>query len=144
MRSPAVRDAEAGDLEAAAALAARRSATAWSASALRGELARPDAVFLVADEDGSLAGYAAARAADEELRLLDLVSAEDGRGAGRALWTGLLGRGRQRGLKRLTLEVSARNARARAFYLAAGAREVGRRPRFYADGADALLMDAPL
>lgn len=152
MRRIDVRRAEPGDVEAAAALAAARSATKWTRDALRGELGREDAVFLVAaaatleekPARDAVDGYAVARAVDEELRLLDIVSAADGRGAGRALWAALVEEGRRRGLKRLTLEVSAANPRALAFYRAAGAVEVGRRPKFYADGSDAVLMDARL
>lgn len=158
MRRTVVRRAEPGDVAAAAALAASRSATRWSLAALRDELGREDAVFLVADaapaetstilEDSpardAVDGYAVARAVDEELRLLDIVSAVDGRGTGRALWSALVAEGRRLGLKRLTLEVSAVNPRALAFYRAAGAVEVGRRPKFYADGSDAVLMDACL
>lgn len=144
MRRIAVRAAAAGDLEAAASVAAERSATKWTFSTLRGELSRPDAVFLVAVDGPSLLGYAVARAVDGELRLLDIASAVDGEGAGRALWAGLVEAGRRRGLKKLTLEVSLNNLRAREFYLAAGAVEAGRRPRFYPDGSDAVLMDAAI
>jgi ribosomal protein S18 acetylase RimI-like enzyme len=37
--------------------------------------------------------------------------------------------------------VSDKNAGARAFYEALGLRVVGRRPKFYNDGSDAVLMD---
>lgn len=144
MRRIDVRAAEPGDLEAAASVAASRSATKWTRDALRGELGRPDAVFLVAVDGGAVRGYAVARADDEELRLLDIASAADGEGAGRALWAALVAEGRHRRLKKLTLEVSVANGRAKDFYLAAGAVEAGRRPGFYADGSDALLMDAAL
>lgn len=48
------------------------------------------------------------------------------------------------GAKRVTLEVSAANARARNFYARAGAKIVGRRAKFYNDGSDAVLMDYSL
>lgn len=144
MRKIDVRPAENGDLGAAAELAEQRSATKWTLTALRGELGRPDAVLAVAADGGTLLGYAAARAVDEELRLLDIVSAVEGQGVGRALWAFLVEKGRKRGLKKLTLEVGADNLRARAFYAAAGAVEVGRRPKFYLNGSDAVLMDARL
>jgi ribosomal-protein-alanine N-acetyltransferase len=38
------------------------------------------------------------------------------------------------------LEVSANNEAARALYARAGFVEVGRRPRYYASGADALVL----
>jgi ribosomal protein S18 acetylase RimI-like enzyme len=42
-----------------------------------------------------------------------------------------------------TLEVRADNAGALALYHAHGFLEAGRRPRYYADGADAVLMTRP-
>lgn len=141
MRRTAVRPAAPGDLDAAAALAASRSATKWTRAALAEELGRGDGVFLVAED---VRGYAVARLVDEELRLLDIVSAADGEGVGRALWDMLIMEGRQRGAKKLTLEVSEKNGRAVRFYGAAGAAVVGKRPKFYADGSAAVLMDAAL
>jgi ribosomal-protein-alanine N-acetyltransferase len=38
------------------------------------------------------------------------------------------------------LEVAPGNAAARALYASAGYAEVGRRPRYYPDGSDALLL----
>jgi [ribosomal protein S18]-alanine N-acetyltransferase len=146
MRRTAVRPAAPADLDAAAALAASRSATKWTRAALADELGRSDAVFLVATilGDGRIQGYAAARLVDEELRLLDIVSAADGEGTGRELWDALVTEGRRRGAKKLTLEVSECNARAIRFYGAAGAVVVGKRPKFYADGSGAVLMDREL
>lgn len=143
MRSPVVRPARDYDLSQVAEIAKRPFAARWSREAYAAELARADSVFLVAD-DGTACGYAVARAADAELQLLDLAAAEDGRGVGRALWGALVAAARARGAAKITLEVSAANARARSFYLRAGAVVVGRRPKFYNDGADAVLMDLPL
>ena len=44
----------------------------------------------------------------------------------------------------MTLEVSAENAAALGLYRSAGFAAVGRRKKFYADGSDAVLMDAIL
>ncbi|NNN06023.1 MAG: GNAT family N-acetyltransferase [Elusimicrobia bacterium] len=143
MKSLVLRPAAAADAEAVAALARREFAAGWSCEAYAAESGRADALFLVA-EDGGVRGYALARAQDAEARLLDFAAAEDGRGIGRALWAALADAARRAGARTLTLEVSERNGRARAFYARAGARVVGRRPKFYNDGADALLMDVPL
>jgi ribosomal-protein-alanine N-acetyltransferase len=40
----------------------------------------------------------------------------------------------------LFLEVAEPNMAARALYAGAGAKDVGRRRRYYADGADALVL----
>jgi ribosomal protein S18 acetylase RimI-like enzyme len=144
MKSPAVRPATPADAEAVAALARRGFAAGWSRDAYAEECARAGSLFFVVADDGAVRGYALARLDGEEAALLDLAAAEDGRGTGRALWAALTAAARSRGARRLTLEVSERNARAREFYARAGARVVGRRPKFYNDGADALLMDVPL
>jgi ribosomal-protein-alanine N-acetyltransferase len=126
-----------------AALARRPFAAAWSREAYAAETRRADALFLVAD-DGAVRGYALARLTAGEAQLLDFAAAEDGRGTGRALWAALLSAARARAARTLTLEVSERNARARAFYEKAGARVVGRRAKFYNGDTDALLMDVQI
>jgi ribosomal protein S18 acetylase RimI-like enzyme len=143
MKSLAVRRAAAEDAEAVAAVSRRAFAAGWSRDAYAAEAGREDALFLVA-VDESIVGYALARVQDEEARLLDFAASYDGRGVGRALWAALADAARSCGARVLTFEVSERNRRARAFYARAGARVVGRRPKFYNDGADALLMDVTL
>jgi len=143
MRSLVVRRAEAFDAAEVAAIAGRPFAARWSRAAYAEETGRADSLFLVAD-DGAVRGYAVARVVERDARLLDLAAAEDGRGTGRALWSALLAAARARGAATLTLEVSSANARARSFYARAGARVVGRRPKFYNDGSDAILMDLSL
>ena len=144
MKSFAVRPAAAADAVAVGALAKRRPFTAkWSISALAEEASRPDALFYVA-VDGPIRGYALARLVEKEIRLLDLAAAEDGLGIGLALWTVLTREASARGAGRMTLEVSADNVRAAAFYAKRGAKVVGRRPKFYYDGSDAVLMDIDL
>jgi ribosomal protein S18 acetylase RimI-like enzyme len=139
MKSPAVRRATAADVDAVAAIAASRPfAAKWSRADLIAELARSESLFLVA-EGGR--GYALARVDHGEARLLDFASAADGEGAGRALWAALVAAAREEGAQRVTLECSSANARALAFYAAAGAEVVGRRKKFYDDGSDAVLLD---
>ncbi|MBI2387614.1 MAG: GNAT family N-acetyltransferase [Elusimicrobia bacterium] len=137
MSGLAVRPAAAGDLDAVAAIGARPFAAGWSRAALAGELGRDDAIFLVVPERG----YALARVADGECRLLDLAAAADGGGVGRALLSALARAAKARGCAKVTFEASAANARALSFYAKAGAKVVGRRPKFYYDGSDAVLMD---
>lgn len=142
-KRPLVRPARAFDVGEIAEIAKRPFAARWSREAYAAEAERADSIFLAAD-DGKVLGYAVARVFDGEVRLLDLAAAEDGTGAGRALWEALAAAARARGAARLTLEVSAANARAIYFYRRAGAVVVGRRAKFYNDGSDAILMDFPL
>ena len=140
MSVPVVRPARSFDLGEIEILARRPFAAAWSRRAYEDEFERTDSIFLVAD-DGSVRGYVVARVFQGETQLLDLAVAEDGRGVGRTLWAALGHEARSRGGRKITLEVSERNARALHFYRRAGAKVVGRRPKFYNDGSDAILMD---
>lgn len=139
-----VRLAAASDIGWIAELAESRLFTAkWSREALAAELARPDSLFLAVD-DAAARGYALARLFEDEARLVDIASAEDGKGCGRTLFEALRVAARDRECRRITLDVSVANARALAFYEKAGAKVVGRRKKFYNDGSDALLMDRNL
>ncbi len=138
MSAPAVRPAVAGDIAAVYELARSRPYTAkWPVPALAVEVSHPDSIFLVVPDQG----YALARIVDVECRLLDIAAAEDGGGVGRALLSALLRAAKARGCVKISFEASAVNARALAFYAKAGAVVVGRRPKFYYDGSDAVLMD---
>ena len=46
----------------------------------------------------------------------------------------------QKGAHRLILEVATENVNAFALYLSSGFTEIGRRPRYYKNGADAIVM----
>ncbi len=139
-KRPLIRAARAFDAGEIAEIAKRAGAARWSREAYAAEAGRADGVFLVAD-DGMVSGYAVARLFENEARLLDFASAADGRGIGRALWAALAAEARARGAAKLTFEASSANARALRFYRRAGARVVGRRPKFYNDGSHAILMD---
>jgi ribosomal protein S18 acetylase RimI-like enzyme len=78
----------------------------------------------------------------DELELLDIATdaRERRRGLGRALLWALEGEARARGASAIYLEVRPSNGAARSLYVAHGFDEVGRRPRYYPDGEDALLM----
>ncbi len=143
MKNLVVRSARSFDAAEVANISRRPFAARWSREAYAAEAERADSIFLVAD-DGTARGYAVARVFDAEARLLDMAVLVDGLGVGRALWAGLLSRARARAAAKLSLEVSSANARARSFYARVGAKVVGRRPKFYNDGSDAILMDLPL
>ena len=142
-KSPLVRPARPFDIGEIAAIAKRPGAARWSRDAYAAEAERTDSIFLVAD-DGAVAGYAVARMFENEAQLLDFAAAADGLGTGQALWSALASAARARGAARLTLEVSSANSRGLLFYKRAGAHVVGRRPKFYNDGSDAILMDLSL
>lgn len=141
-----VRPARPDDVPAVRAISAASPASAgWSQAQFEAEAGSPRALFLVAGE-GEPAGYVVAWVVGDEAQILD-VAVHPGRrrrGLGRALLTALAGAARARGCRRMTLEVSAANPAARALYERFGFKVVGGRPKFYNDGADAVLMDLNL
>jgi len=111
---------------------------AWPAAMIAGHLGMPG-VFALIDEAG---GMVLARTAADEAEILTLAVAPAARrhGLGRALVNATAAAARAQGATRLFLEVSARNEAARALYQAAGFKRAGLRRRYYADGADALIL----
>lgn len=117
----------------------------WTRAQFAAELAAERSLFLAAD-NGAVSGYAVAWVVGTEAQVLSLAvhPACARKGAGRALLSALLEGARARGCSAATLEVSERNAPARRLYETEGFRETGRRPGFYPDGSDAVLMDKAL
>ncbi len=117
----------------------------WTREQFVVELGSQRSLFLVAEGAG-VSGYAVAWVVEAEAQVLSIAvhPSSTRRGTGRALFRELLGRARARGCSIATLEVSERNVAARRLYESEGFQETGRRPRFYPDSSDAVLMDKPL
>jgi [ribosomal protein S18]-alanine N-acetyltransferase len=98
------------------------------------------------DDDGALVGFASARLLVDEVHVIRLAvdAAQRRRGTGRALLDGLVGWAEEVGATGIVLEVRAGNAAAQQLYATAGFSQDGRRPRYYPDGEDALLLRLPL
>lgn len=91
-------------------------------------------------------GFALTRVAMEEAELLTIGVDPQARrlGVGRALLKAAMDAALDQGARLMHLEVAVTNATARRLYGAIGFREVGRRPRYYADGGDAIACQLPL
>lgn len=127
----------------AAALAAIHAAAfppreRWGADAMALQLGLPGAFGLI-DARG---GLVLARVAADEAEILTLavLPAARRQGIARALLAAAAGRAAAGGAVSLFLEVSAANLAARRLYAGCGFAPVGRRARYYPDGADALIM----
>lgn len=124
----------------------------WSEQQLRSELTNAWSVVLVAEEDGEagvarMVGYIIVWVVHDELHVLNVATATEARrrGVGRALLGAAHALGRERACRLVTLEVRRSNAPAIALYRALGYRQVGMRPRYYAEeNEDALLMSLDL
>jgi [ribosomal protein S18]-alanine N-acetyltransferase len=117
---------------------------AWGEEALRGELAGvPETrVVLVAEDAGEIAGYAAllAVASTADVARIAVRPELRRRGLGRLLLDAMVGKARERGCTEALLEVSEANQAAVAMYEGAGFVPLARRPGYYRDGTDALVL----
>jgi ribosomal-protein-alanine N-acetyltransferase len=120
-------------------------AEAWTRQMLAGELEQQPAsrYYLVADDDGQLAGYAGMLAAGWQADVVTVAVAADrwGRGIGSALLEALLAEAARRGCREVFLEVRTDNTRAQELYRRYRFTEMGIRKGYYQpSGADALVM----
>ncbi len=65
-------------------------------------------------------------------------------GVAGALLAGAMAAAHEQAARTMVLEVAIGNTAARTLYERAGFVEAGRRPRYYADGGDALILRARL
>ncbi|MFQ5381813.1 MAG: ribosomal protein S18-alanine N-acetyltransferase [Dehalococcoidia bacterium] len=134
------------DIEAAAAIEERAFQTGWAPTTFRRELEENRlARYIVADggrEGGRIAGFAGLWAVVDQAHIVTVAVEPDlrRRGIGRLLVVGLLTLARDLGLTDATLECRSSNSAARALYRALGFHEVGRRPRYYDNAEDAVIM----
>jgi ribosomal-protein-alanine acetyltransferase len=119
-----------------------------SRRSLRYFLHVPNAVVLVAQIGGEVAGYAlvAFRKGSAIARLYSIAIAPDfrGRNLGRLLLKAGERAARQRGAVIMRLEVRSRNRRAIALYESHGYCRCGRIEDYYEDGAAAFCYEKPL
>lgn len=120
---------------------------AWSPGLIREGLAGlPTVTYLVAVDgdtvEGAVVGHAVVSAAGDIAELQRIAVRDSARRGGHA--SGLLAeviiRARAERADRLLLEVRENNAGALGFYAARGFVEIDRRPRYYRDGATAIVM----
>jgi len=121
------------DVPAVAALEASSFSTPWHPDTFLRLLERPGAELWVTDEDGDVVAYAVLWCIlDEgELANIAVLPGARGRGVGGRLLDHLVDVARDRGVRRLFLEVRESNEAARGLYTTRGFREVGRRRAYY-------------
>lgn len=122
-------------------------AAAWSAAAVDEALNCDERLFLVADIEAELAGFAVARLITDEAEILNFAVKRAYRrcGVGRRLLEKLFRQLRELGATKVFLEVRESNAAAIAFYRKLGFESVGRRPSYYQQPDEAaIIMQAEL
>jgi [ribosomal protein S18]-alanine N-acetyltransferase len=122
---------------------------AWSRASLEQELfgdGRRSLVAVDAVDAERVLGYALTWTTGEvtDLQRVVVAPAARRRGVGRRLVRRLVDEAARHGALRLLLEVSAANDAALACYRALGLAEIDRRPAYYGDGSDALVLQLDL
>lgn len=128
---------------------------AWNEALVADELGRVDRVWWAAyaadpkmplSAEAPLVGYAGGWVVDGDLQILKVGVDPAWRrhGIARILLARVADDARNLGARTSSLEVRAANAGAQALYAALGYETLGRRPRYYSDGEDALIMQGPL
>ncbi len=105
----------------------------WAEQSIASELDNPLSLWLVAEEDGVLAGYVGSQTVLGESDMMNLAvqPAYRRRGVAQALVEALIAQLGERGSHCLSLEVRVSNAPARALYEKLGFSQVGRRKNYY-------------
>ena len=133
------------DIEALAALEVALFADdAWSQRSWWAELAgRPRRFYVVAEQSGTVVGYAGVDCAGEvaDVMTIAVAPAAQGQGLGAVLLHWLIAEAQRAGAQHLMLEVRADNRVAQRLYSATGFATVSVRRKYYQPGdVDALIM----
>lgn len=139
-----IRRAEARDVLSMALLDTLCFAAPWSEESFRQEVTGNDlALYLVAETDGTVVGYAGVWAILDEGHITNVAVHPDyrRRGVASALMEVLIKSCEEEGITCQTLEVRPSNQAALALYASFGFQPEGRRKGYYEDnGEDALIM----
>jgi [ribosomal protein S18]-alanine N-acetyltransferase len=121
-------------------------ADAWSLASVVTELSGDDRFAVVAVADAELLGYAVTMRAGDvvDLQRIGVRGSRRREGVASALLGAALERAAVDGARRMLLEVSTGNQPAIEFYAVEGFVEIDRRPRYYRDGSDALVLGRSL
>ena len=138
-----VRPMTEADLPSVLAIEGRCFPDPWSEGVFRSALGDELSLWLAAEKDGFLMGYAGMQAVLDE-GYIDNVAVDPAyrrQGVASALLTAIIEESRRRALRFLSLEVRAGNVGAIALYASFGFAAVGRRKGYYLrPPEDALIM----
>jgi ribosomal-protein-alanine acetyltransferase len=140
-----VEPATARDVRAIAALEADAlGPDAWPEGLVRDGVTGglPTIHYIAAHDGDALVGYAVASIAGDiaELQRIAVMDARRRTGVASALLDAVLARLEGTDADRVLLEVREDNEAALGFYAQSGFEEIDRRPRYYRDGATAVVM----
>jgi [ribosomal protein S18]-alanine N-acetyltransferase len=135
------------DMAAISAIEAVTFPDPWPRSALAHEaLQNSYCSASVIEQDGEVAGYAFCWVVFEQAHLINIAIAPGrrGEGFGEALLVHVLRQARAQGAEAMHLEVREANEAAIGLYIKYGFEILGRKDKYYGDGAAALMMHKDL
>lgn len=117
---------------------------AWPLQMFYDELNQTDtrSYYVAEDSSGAVIGYAGLMCVlpIADVQTIAVAPQAEGAGIGSALLSTLIEEAKVRGADDVLLEVRADNPRAQRLYRWFGFEQIHIRPRYYRDGADALIM----
>jgi [ribosomal protein S18]-alanine N-acetyltransferase len=138
----ALREASQADLDRIALIEKAAFPEPWNRAMIEADLRGSDGLNFVAEKEGELIGYLLATRIIDEVHIhkLGVAGAWRRRGVASALMHVLVELAHELGCSTMTLEVREPNRPARRFYEGLGFRTEYRRPRYYPNGDDAIVM----
>jgi ribosomal-protein-alanine acetyltransferase len=126
--------------------AAWRTTPQWNQAHFEAELKSDHSLFCVVESGGRILGYASTKLIIPEAQILNIAVRPDctRQGLGERLIAYLHSAAARAGCTKANLEVSETNIPAFRLYSKLGYRIVGKRPNYYYDGSNALLMEGLL
>lgn len=145
----ALRPATPADAPALAVIHATGFEDGWTADDLAEWLARDGAIAFVSDRNCEAVAFGLALTAGDDAEVLTIAALPDHRRAGHGgrILAAIAAEARQRGLKRMVLEVAGDNLPALGLYRSHGFVEIGLRKNYYRQAAgrvDAIVLARPL
>ena len=122
------------------------SESAWSAKSLERSLCQSNCLLIVIESNAEVVGFALAQMVldTSELLRMAVLPSHRRKGFGQTLLKQLHERSAQRGVEQMWLEVRADNVSAIQLYTSEEYTLTGRRPHYYRDGMDALVLSRTL
>ena len=138
-----IREMKREDVPAIAELEKLCFSDSWSENSIASELDNPLSYWLVAEDNGKIAGYVGSQSVLDAADMMNLAVSPDCRqqGVGQALVNELVQHLQKNNVIALLLEVRVSNAPAISLYEKLGFEQVGRRPKYYHNPReDALIL----
>ena len=142
MRTPLVRPMTPADVAAVADLETESFADPWPPAMFFEELGMASRAYVVVEDGGRVVAYGGIMLVDDDAHVMTIAVHPTRRrqGLGTRVMLALFDAALERGARHLTLEVRESNEAAAALYRRFGFSAVGRRPRYYQDDEDAIIM----